>query len=279
MISIIGLGNAATKIAMKFEQTKNYNVYVLNDSVERNSKYKFKLNSYETPEEYENKIPNVKKYFANIGEGIQFFIVGSSYSSNYSLGILEQLKGKKVDVFYIQPDAELMTGVPKMLDKIVFGILQEYARSGLLNSFTVLSNVLVEKSIGSVPIKTYYDMINDSIFSTIHYINYFQHAEPEIGMVAKPLEINRIRTYGILNPQNLEEKWLYELDMERDLCYYLCINKERLEKEGGLHKRIVDMLKEKPHNTFRRISYAIYETEHKDFGLCVAHTNAIQEYT
>jgi hypothetical protein len=279
MISVVGLGNAATKIAMKFEQTKNYSVYVLNDSVERNSKYKFKLNSYETPEEYENKIPNVKKYFANIGERIQFFIVGSSYSSNYSLGILEQLKDKKVDVFYIQPDAELMTGVPKMLDKIVFGILQEYARSGLLNSFTVLSNVLIEKSIGSVPIKAYYDMINDSIFSTIHYINYFQHADPEIGMVAKPLEINRIRTYGILNPQNLEEKWLYELDMERDLCYYLCINKERLEKEGGLHKRIVDMLKEKPHNTFRRISYAIYETEHQDFGLCVAHTNAIQNYT
>jgi len=67
--------------------------------------------------------------------------------------------------------------------------------------------------------------------------------------------------------------------MERDICYYLCINKNRLEKEGGLHKKIVDMLKDKPKNAFRRISYAIYETEHQDFGLCVAHTNAIQEYT
>ena len=60
---------------------------------------------------------------------------------------------------------------------------------------------------------------------------------------------------------------------------YLCINEKRLETEGGLHKRIVDMLKEKPHNTFRRISYAIYETDREDFGLCVAHTNAIQNYT
>jgi hypothetical protein len=110
-------------------------------------------------------------------------------------------------------------------------------------------------------------------------VNYFDHAEPEIGMTSKPLEINRIRTYGILNPKNLEEKWLYELDMERDICYYLCINRDRLENEGGLHKKIVDMLKEKPRNAFRRISYAIYETEHQDFGLCVAHTNAIQEYT
>jgi len=279
MISIVGLGNAASKIAEKFKQTKNYNVYFLNSSIERNSKYKFKLKSYEAAEEYEENIPNVKKFFSNVDEYVQFFVVGSSFSSNYSLGILEQLKGKKVDVFYIQPDAELMTGIPKLLDKVVFSVLQEYARSGLLNSFTPISNVMIEKSIGNIPIKTYYDKINDSIFSTVHYINYFTHAEPEIGMTAKPLDINRIRTYGILDVKNLEEKWLYELDMERDLCYYLCINKDRLEKEGGLHKRIVDMLKEKPRNAFRRISYAIYETEHDDFGLCVAHTNAIQNYT
>jgi len=279
MISIIGLGNAASKIAEKFKQTKNYNVYLLNSSVQRTSKYKFKLKTYETPEEYEENIPHVEEFFASVDDRIQFFIVGSSLSSNYSLGILEQLKDKKVDVYYVQPDTELMTGIPKLLDKVVFSVLQEYARSGLLNSFTAISNLMVEQTLGSLPIKTYYDQINESIFSTVHYINYFNHADPEIGMTAKPLNINRIRTYGILNPKNLEEKWLYPLDMSRDICYYLCINKERLENEGGLHKKIVDMLKEKPRNAFRKISYAIYETEHKDFGLCVAHTNAIQEYT
>ncbi len=279
MISIIGLGSAASKIAEKFKQTKNYNVYVLNKSIERRSKYKFKLKEYDSPEEYERFIPNVNKFFENIDDHVQIFIMGSSYSSNYSLGILEQIKDKKIDIFYIRPDSELMTGVPKLLDKAIFGILQEYARSGLFNSFTAISNTMVEKWIGDIPIKTYYDKINDSIFSTVHYINYFNHAEPEIGMAAKPIDINRIRSYGMVNPVNLEEKWLYELDMERDICYYLCINQERLENEGGLHKKIVDMLKEKPHNAFRRISYAIYETEHQDFGLCVAHTNAIQNYT
>jgi len=279
MISIIGLGNAASRIAEKFTSTKNYNVFVLNSDVERKSKYKFKLKSFEKPEDYEKNIPNLKKFFEPVDDVVQFFVVGSSFSSNYSLGVLEQLKGKKVNLFYIQPDTELMTGIPKMLDKIVFSVLQEYARSGLLNSFTAISNVMVEKTIGNIPIKSYYDKINDSIFSTVHYINYFNHAEPEIGMNSKPLEINRIRTYGLLDVQNLEEKWLFDLDMGRDICYYLCINNERLENEGGLHKKIVDMLKDKPRNAYRRISYAIYETEHKDFGLCVAHTNAIQNYT
>ena len=251
----------------------------MNDKIERNSKYKFKLKTYETPEEYEANIPNVGKFLDSTDDHIQIFVVGSSFSSNYSLGILQQIKDKKIDVFFIQPDSELMTGLPKALDKIVFSILQEYARSGLFNSITLLSNVLIEKTIGDIPIKKYYDMINDSIFSTVHYVNYFNHAEPEIGIVAKPLDISRIRTYGALDIKNLEEKWLYKLDMDRDICYYLCINKNRLENEGGLHKRIVDMLKEKPRNAFRKISYAIYETEHDDFGLCVAHTNAIQEYT
>jgi hypothetical protein len=279
MISIVGLGSAASKIAEKFKETKNYNVYVLNKEVVRNSKYKFRLKEFEAPEDYEANIPNVQNFFKDIDDRVQFFIMGSSFSSNYSLGILQQIRNKKIDVFYVQPDGELMTGVPKLLDKAVFSILQEYARSGLLNSFTAISNVMIEKSLGNLPIKSYYEKINESIFSTIHYVNYFDHAEPEIGMTSKPLEINRIRTYGILDPKNLQEKWLYELDMERDVCYYLCINRDRLENEGGLHKKIVDMLKEKPRNAFRRISYAIYETEHQDFGLCVAHTNAIQEYT
>jgi hypothetical protein len=279
MISIIGLGNAGSKIAEKFSSTKNYNVFVMNSSVQRSSKYKFKLKSYENPEQYEEKVPNVKKFLSEVDDHVQMFIVGSSFSSNYALGILEQIKDKKIDIFYIRPDSDLMTGVPKLVDKVVFSVLQQYTRSGLLNSFTILSNIMIEKVLGDLPIKTYYDRINDSIFSTVHYINYFTHGEPEIGMTSKPLEINCIRTYGILNPINLQEKWLYELDMDRDICYYLCINQERLENEGGLHKRIVDMLKEKPRNAFRKISYAIYETEHQDFGLCVAHTNAIQEYT
>ena len=41
MISVVGLGNAASKIAEKFKDSHNYNVYVMNDNVTRTSKYKF----------------------------------------------------------------------------------------------------------------------------------------------------------------------------------------------------------------------------------------------
>ena len=212
MISIVGLGNAASQIAEKFKSIKNYKVYQLNDKVERSTKYKRKLKSFDNPEDYEDNIPDLTKFFSQVNDRVQVFIVGSSMSSNYSLGVLEQLKDKQIEVVYIKPDGDLLTGIPKLMDKVVFSILQEYARSGLLKSLTVISNELLESHLGNVPIKKYYDTLNDSIFSTIHYLNFFEYNEPEIGMVSKPLDICRIRTIGLLNMKNLKEKWLFTLD-------------------------------------------------------------------
>ena len=140
-----------------------------------------------------------------------------------------------------------------------------------------MSNLYLEQALGELPIKAYYKLLNQSIFSTVHYLNYFEYSEPEIGQTAKPAEVNRIRSVAMLNMENLEEKWLFDLDAPRELCYYICINKERLATEGGLHKKLVDILKEKPKNAFRKLSYAIYETDYEDFGFVTAHTNVIQQ--
>jgi len=276
MISVIGIGNAASAIAEKFSDVDNYDVYLLNDKV-KNSTQTYKLKTFDSPEEYETNVPDLKDFFATVRSRVQVFIMGSSMSSNYVLGVLEQIKDKDIDLFYIRPDTELLTGTPQILEKITFGVLQEYSRSGLLRSITLISNLNLEKVIGEVPIKTYYEVLNNSIFSTIHYLNYFEFSDPEIGQVSKPAEINRIRTIGMLDIKNLEEKWLFDLDTPRELCYYICINEEKLATEGGLHKKLVEMLKEKPTNAFRKLSYAIYETEHDDFGFCVAHTNVVQQ--
>lgn len=279
MISIVGIGNTASSIAEKFQSVPQYNVYCLNSNVDKNTDREFRLEKYENPEEYEQNIPDLSKFFAEINNRVQVFITGASLSSSYSLGILEQLKDKQVDVFYIKPDTELLAGIPLLIENAVFGILQEYARSGLVSTFTVFSNENIERIHATINLKSYYDTLNETIYSSVHYLNYFEHTEPHIGNISKPNDISRIRTVGMLEMKKLSEMWLYDLDMERELCYYICINTERLENESGLHKRLVDILKNKPRNTFRKISYSIYETNLPDFGFCVAHTNAIQQKT
>ena len=267
MISIVGLGTGGSKIAKEFEQYSVYNVYALDF-----------LEKYEKPEDYEKNVPDLREHFVDIDPHVQFFVVGSSYSSNYALGILEQIKDKKIDLIYIKPDTELLAGVPKLVERAAFGVLQEYARSGLFNSITLINNLSVEQILENVPIKTYYDTLNTMIASSVHYINYFENTEPIIGVRAKPPEVARIRSIGALDMDTLEEKWFFDLDIDRDVCYYLCINNERLENDGSLHKKYVELLKQKPRNAFRNISYAIYETEStQDFGFCVSLTNAVQK--
>ena len=107
MISVIGLGTGASKIVSKFEEMPQYQTYQMNDQVERTTKFKYRLKRYETPEEYENNVPDVTKFFKNVEDRIQFYVVGATYSSNYTLGILEQLKDKEIELFYIKPDTEL----------------------------------------------------------------------------------------------------------------------------------------------------------------------------
>ena len=206
MISIIGIGNAASAIAENFRtQENNYKVYKLGSN-QKNTKYTRKLKSFDNPEEYEDNMPDLSKFFKEVNDTAQVFIVGSSYSSNYALGILEQLKDKNIEIFYVKPDIDLLTGIPKLLENMMFGVLQEYARSGIFKSLTVLSNLEIEKSIPGLSIKNYYEKLNHTIFSCVHYLNFFNHTEPEIGQMARPSEINRIRTIGILDVKTLSEK-------------------------------------------------------------------------
>ena len=278
MISVIGIGNAASAIVEKFKSQKNYKVYQLGSEVEK-GKHMYPLSVYDDPEKYEENIPKLKNFFKGVTQDVQVFVVGSSYSSNYTLGILEQIKDKTIEVFYIKPDTELLTGVPKLIENVLYGVLQEYARSGLFKNITMFSNLEMEKNMSDISIKNYYDALNTTVFSTVHYLNFFTHTEPEIGQMSRPAPVNRIRSIGVLDIDKIKEKWLFELDTPREICYYICINDERLEQEKGLHKQIVDKLKQKPRNAFKKISYGIWETHLHDFGFCVAHTNVIQKQT
>ena len=98
MISVVGIGNGASNIAKNFAVYSQYEVYTLNDKEDDSKDYRhYRLESFEDPEKYEESVPDLKKFFKDMRAHIQVFIVGSSYSSNYSLGILEQVKDKKID--------------------------------------------------------------------------------------------------------------------------------------------------------------------------------------
>ena len=277
MITIFGIGTAGKNVANLFREHKNYNIFNFTTQEESEDEAHIQLELGSTPEQCEDLIPDLSQHKSVISEHIQVILCGSSFSANYALGILEQVRDKKIEIFYIKPDTELLAGQNKLQENAVFGILQEYTRSGLFHNMTIISNTKVEEIIGNVPIINYFSTLNQTIYYVIHYMNYFANKKPLIGNLSNPSEVQRIRTFGMINPQNLSEKMFYELDMARDTSYYVCITSDRLETDGTLHKKLVDTLKNKPRNAFKNLSYAIYESNtENDFGFCIAHTNAVQ---
>lgn len=277
MISVFGIGTAGHNIAQLFREHKNYNIFSFTTQEVDNVEGHTRLSSGLTPEQCEDNIPDLTRLKDTVDEDIQVILCGSSFSANYALGILEQFKDRKIQIFYIKPDTELLSGQSKLQENAIFGILQEYTRSGLFENMTIISNTKVEEIVGSVPVKNYFSTLNQTIYYVIHYMNYFANKQPIIGNLTNPTEIQRIRTFGMINPANLSEKMFYELDMARDTSYYVCITSSRLETDGTLHKKLVNTLKNKPRNAFKNLSYAIYESNtENDFGFCIAHTNAVQ---
>jgi len=278
MISLIGIGEAGCNVVSLFENHKEYNCFLFSP-VQENTKYTRKLPKVAKEEDCEGEAPKLSSYKTKeaIQDRVQVFLCGSSFSANYTLAILEQIKEKKIEIFYIKPDVDLLIGDVRLQERAIFGILQEYARSGLFNSFTIFSNPAIEKTIGEIPIKKYFEMINKNIYYAVHYLNVFDHTTPLVGNLSKPTEVQKIRTIGIISVDKLSEQWYYKMQEDRDVAYYLCIAASRLENDGKLHSKVIQSLKSKPRNAFKNVTYAIYESPYEtDFGFCVAHTNFIQ---
>ena len=170
METIIGLGQAGCNIAEKFLQYQQYDVYRIDSEKRSGPKFK-KIPVRQTHQEYEEKCPSFKPFLKNAKPPYLFIVGGSGSITGCSLRLLEQLKSEDIYVLYIKPDVALLSDTKRTQDKIVFGIFQQLARSGLLKRMYIVDNVALENIIKDVPALEYYDRLNDLIVSTIHMCN------------------------------------------------------------------------------------------------------------
>ena len=213
MISLIGIGEAGCNVVSLFQDHKEYNCFLFSEGQE-NTKWTRNLPKVAKAEDCEDNAPKLSSYktLQAVQNRVQVFVCGSSFSANYTLAILQQIKDRAIEIFYIKPDVDLLIGDTKLQERAIFGILQEYARSGLFSSLTILSNPAIEKTIGEIPIKKYFEVINKSIYYAVHYLNVFDHTEPIVGNLSKPSEVQRIRSVGIISVDKLSEQWYYNLE-------------------------------------------------------------------
>ena len=216
-------------------------------------------------------------FFKDITEKIIFIVDGSAKISSSSLSLLKQIKDKEINILYIRNDVELLSNVAKMQDRVVFNVLQEYARSGIFKSMTIINIPSIENILGDMPIIDYNKNINLVIYNSIVAIKKFDEEEAVIDNFSSPKEVSRLITYGVYDLQNDTEKLFYPLNFIDDKCYYFGINENDLKTNSKLFRLIKERMREKVvDNT--KISYRIHHTGYEqNFCYVTAWSRKIQE--
>jgi len=271
MDTVIGLGSAGCSIADEFAKYPQYDVYKIDVGLKGENCYDIPKQS--NPENYERNCPDLGTFFDPITGDILFILAGGGRISGATLAVLKQLKNCNINVLYIKPNKQDLTPSGVLQERLTFNVLQQYARSGLLNTIYLVQNSNIENIIGDVPILQYTKKINEFIVSTIHYINIFKNTKAVINNSVDPDEISRIATFGIHNVQENTEQHFFDFKNERYKLYFFAYPEDVLNKDTSILKNIREVLA----GNSAQSSYQIHTTKHdKPFCYFVSFSNVIQ---
>ena len=264
MNNILALGNAACNIVDSLKKYEVYNIYKIQNDSEP-SKNTYIIPEFETAEEYEqlrciSKIPFIKK----IKDSVTFFVSGASRSSAFSLKLLESLhkKNVKIKIVYFHTDMEFAGEQQAQQERVVRNVLQEYARSGLFESITLVSNKILENFIDTINVFEYYKQINEVFCSSFHMVEVFKNTKPVMSTFSKLRESCRIKTVGV-STLSCEDRMFFPFNQEVEVLYYLGINEEKLRTQGNFFRELTENIKGRMTEETKAY-FGIYPTQYEN---------------
>jgi hypothetical protein len=262
--NILALGNAACEIVTPLEQYSIYNIYRIQNEGEK-SKGTHIIPELDTAEEYENlKILSKISFLKNIKDSVTFFVCGASRSSAFSLKLLESLHKRKVKIkiIYFQADMEFSGEEQIKQERVVRNVLQEYARSGLFEDITLVSNKTLENFVDTINVFEYYKQINDVFCSCFHMIEVFKNTKPVMSTFSRLRESCRVKTLGV-STLSCEDKVFFPFNQEVEVLYYLGINEEKLRTQGNFFRELTENIKGRMTGETKAY-FGIYPTQYED---------------
>tara|TARA_Y100000114_G_C11724896_1_gene310419 strand:+ start:54 stop:875 length:822 start_codon:yes stop_codon:yes gene_type:complete len=270
---VIGLGSAGCGIVDHFSSSHT-KIKITQDDFPK---------SCTTEEQYEENCPNFfrgknSRFRNSKFDECWFFLCGGSMCSSATLRILESIKDKRINIGYVFPDIDWASPQVITRHKVVFNILQEYARSGLLNKIVIFSNKNILNIVGDQPITVMYDAINRQIANTVESVLWFSSQSPVLGGTHKAKNISRIMTLSVGNFKENKEKLMFFLDNTTETSYIYSISKQKLESDKNLLNVIKKRIKNDEENNIIS-SFAIFASEHKQsFFYSLKYTHQIQPW-
>ena len=281
MDKVIGLGKLGCLIAEELTQHPEYRIYKVDVDIEERGS--LSLDYQPDMEHYERSFdPTAAEvYFRSIKKGDEVLLVlqGGEPVTGCALQLLSTIKDAKLSVLYICPDRHMISEVQKRDDKIAFNILQEYARSGMLENIFLVNKYTVESLMGDVSIQNYEKEISHFISYVIAMINYFYHTNPVVSNKFEPVDWCRIITFGLSSLDTDEDiRLLFPLEAIGDIHFFYGVPADKLADDPTLMKQIKQHVKNYTQQNIST-SFSVYSTTFDDMMvLCSATSAKIQGF-
>ncbi len=186
-------------------------------------------------EEYEASVPRLgNKLRLGKEQNVWLVLSGAGKVSGAALAVLEQIKDRRVRVAYVYPDPILLSKTQTMQNRLVYNVLQEYARSGVIDSIYLFSNNEIEKVVGAASLDSMYENINHAISNFLVTLEWFENTEPIVGNLHEPKETSRIRTVSVGKIGDPKEDLFFPFENETECSYYYSISEETKKSEKNL---------------------------------------------
>ena len=280
---IIGLGKVGCGIATEFEKYPEYRVYKIGTDLESRGNFHTHLiiEKQDNIQDYEEKFDSIdaEAYLETIKttDEVLFVVEGGDPISGVILSLLEKIKNTKISILYVCPDPDVSSLIQMRDNKIVFNVLQEYARSGLFQRMYVFNRTKVEELIGDVSIAEYEKSVYHFIAYMIAMTKYFDNAGSILESRNEPVNIARISTFGVTSlDKRAEVRFLYPIEDEKSAHFYFGIPDEMLATDNELMRKIKTQMK-----SFSKegvdTGFSVHSTDlERTIVLCSFHTSKIQ---
>lgn len=265
MTSLIGIGGTGCAIVDKLSQYPQYTVLQIDEGNH--------IQKHNSPEEYELHCPDYTELFTGLENNICIFLSACGNISGISLRVIEQLKHKNISVILILSDDSSLGKKSKLQQKVTVGVLQEYARSGLLQNLYLISNNSLEPLLNDIPLDKYYSALNELICYVFNSVMWCRNNKPLMETKDETDDISRIGTYGILDLDN-NLTMFYPLQNTTKERYYYNLTNTEIKTNFKLLQKIKAMTVT---NDLTTKTFAVYKTEHGQ-SICFveARTHIVQ---
>ena len=275
MPSVVGLGDLAGEVVSGFETYPEYEVYRIGVGLKDTAQTKG-MKKQDSVELYEQNPPATKRFFKNIQDEVIFVCTGAEPESGAVLRILETIKDKKITVIYLRKDLDLVSQKEVLQDRVAFGILQNYARSGLFERIVLIDMNQIDEILGDVPVSEYAERQSQLVASTYHMIQVFQHSQPIMGNMLPSESTNRISTLGLSEIGESDDKWFFELNKSFEVYYLYAVNENLLNQDKRLLNKIKTQIKERAQENTKTM-FGIFPTDYdQNYVFCLANTKIVQ---